>query len=359
MDPSSNSDPTGRASLASLITFATAVVLMVGATDYVSRRVYPELFLPESNEGKPIAADTLDPRRFDSTITDPLLMKQRGLFWAVDIGTGLGVALKALENADVFATLFPGYASARFDQTLWNTYFQRQDFNPSYFFEGLPVLGEHAYGVKMSWTGCFDLYRRYGADVVVFGNSEVYRGVLSDRLARRLRDLHVMKQPKVLACTSSGLTVNAIPLMVNELKRVSTAKPLAIVWGYSLWTAFADGVDVARYDQYMAGDIETYRRQGPNPQDALPHIQAFQSAPQPAHERTNWLRPSLKAYFSELTWDAFMTSALAKIMRLRDQQRAARARPHGPPYGFSAFLTFSGVSRTASLSFSHQPRSER
>ena len=109
--------------------------------------------------------------------------KRMHLFWASG-AYGDGVGIRLLDDAVLFDSVFPGYAAAIPDRPLWARYF-RQWFHRASF---NPLLSRPGAGVEVwnSWTGNLDLFSRYGADVVILGNSQstaLSPGFLRDRFA--------------------------------------------------------------------------------------------------------------------------------------------------------------------------------
>jgi len=81
-----------------------------------------------------------------------------------------GIAIKTLEYPEIFQTLFPGFPdSMRMDTQLWKKYFS-SSFNAGIHSSLLENRVDSLWQAYLSWTGCFDIYGKHGADVLVFGH---------------------------------------------------------------------------------------------------------------------------------------------------------------------------------------------
>ena len=151
------------------------------------------------------------------------------LYRSGDAETGLGV--NVLSSPVLFQQLFPGYPEAmRLDGDLWARYFSHR-FNSDV---RIPALGASAETfVSTPWMGCLDIFGKYGADVLILGDSEVSRSLYPFKIAGAFG-----KGTRVLACTRDGMTPMALKQVVEILhERIQTGKshPVArIILGFSL-----------------------------------------------------------------------------------------------------------------------------
>ncbi len=167
-------------------------------------------------------------------VESPRLAKSLRLFVAKPLGLKSGAAIDPLASPGLFAALFPGYPETmRNDSGLWRDYFSRE-FGTKVSSGRLGAASPDGATAFYSWTGCIDVFRRYGADVVLLGASDTAQGVAPDLLARLLRESGVpaLANARVLSCET--------PTMLPEVAR-DTAAMLAgtgrrarwVVYGYS------------------------------------------------------------------------------------------------------------------------------
>jgi len=175
--------------------------------------------------------------------TNPSDAKRRHLFWVSRKGdiSGEGVAVDVLGHPELFRKVFPGYPPemAR-DTALWDRYFQNA-FDPTTHYAFFGAYEPLGLMLHHSWTGCFDIVERYGADVVIMGSSETYRGVMPDLLAEVLdaSGKPEWRGKRILACAVSRMLLPTQQATVTRLEEVLQQRRIdAIVWGVSFWTLF-------------------------------------------------------------------------------------------------------------------------
>jgi hypothetical protein len=183
--------------------------------------------------------------------------KAAGLFWMAN-SEGAGAAVDLLNDLALLDQLFPGYGEALFeDKEFWRAYF-RYDFGPDSHLGNEHVLMEQGFRVAYSWTGCFAIYQKYGADIVVLGSSETYKSLIPAALAADLAPIFSQK-PRVLYCATHGMPLETVTTTARELLALSGAKPKAIVWGYSFWTSYLRSPTLAVYEQEIADEYGRYQ----------------------------------------------------------------------------------------------------
>ena len=165
--------------------------------------------------------------------------KQRHYFWGTYDGSPNGIAIDLLRNKELFQAIFPGYPTAMAkDNELWQTYFSRDFGDQQLWVKPLARSDGHGIQVAASWAGCFDVLDKYGADVVVTGNSEAFASTVPQVLYEKLRVANIkgLENPRVLYCTVSA----ALPEMVREeallLKTKLKQRVKLLIWGFSYWT---------------------------------------------------------------------------------------------------------------------------
>ena len=120
--------------------------------------------------------------------------KRRGFFWIL-FPSDLGAAISLRQKPALFDEVFPGYEAARVDEEFWRRY-MTLDFESRIY---APSVSASASGAVMtSWGGSLELFRRFGADIVLIGSSETYNSLVPSILARSLGG-------KVLSCAGSGM----------------------------------------------------------------------------------------------------------------------------------------------------------
>ena len=201
------------------------------------------------------------------TVHSAAQAKREHFFWLVgqegnkSQGTS-GVALDIFSDQALFNRFFPGYsAEVRKDRELWRDYFQR-DFEPSYWLEHIYKAAGKEMKAFYAWTGCFDIFKRYGADVVALGNSEVFNGLIPDYLhdqiasgSKKLRD------PRILVCSTGGMPMKTAELNVRELKRNLKGKKIPyLIWGYSFWIVYLDSYVLNHFDRGQRNNFFRYYR---------------------------------------------------------------------------------------------------
>jgi hypothetical protein len=210
-----------------------------------------------------LAADQLDAPYFDFSATTPKTAKEKHLFWASDVWTNSphlsrGVGLKALEQPDLFAAFFPGYpAEMRHHHGLWRRYF-KQSFQITTFLEKLSTLSGHGIMVNLPSTACFEIFKEYGADVLIFGSSETYRGLVIDALSSRLLTNPDGHRPRVLMCTISNMTADSVALFARKLKEISPYRAKSVLWGYGFWNAYVEAPEIQTNYADVVVSVNTY-----------------------------------------------------------------------------------------------------
>ena len=175
----------------------------------------------------------LDPALFDASVERAEDAKARGLFWLSN-EPGVGAAVRLLDAPAVFDEAFPGYEAARDDRALWSRYF-RQTFDLALRSARLSSLGDTMM-LNASWVGNFELFKHHGADLLVFGASELFMnaspGLLRDGLVGpENRDY------RILFCGTGSMMPETVRRSA-EAMGPSGRKAAAAVWGYSLWNAY-------------------------------------------------------------------------------------------------------------------------
>ncbi len=162
----------------------------------------------------------------------PGAARARHLFWAFRRGRDVGVALRVLETRELFEDLFPGYGEARSDAALWERYFSAEIAGQALYSPTLS-LRDLDFIVITSWLGSLELFRRYGADVALIGNSEVLAGIDG----RLLAEASGTPNLKVLHIGHAGM-MPATARREAAVMGTSGRRTRVVVWGYSLWNSY-------------------------------------------------------------------------------------------------------------------------
>ena len=231
--------------------FIVSVIVSFGF--FHSRTARPHFFSSE------VPAAWVDP-----SIRSPYEAKATHRFWAGAVSSPGQFALDPLGSPELFSKFFPGYPdSMRTDQALWRDYFSR-DFDVKVMMDSLS--GDSPFGTTAyySWAGCLDIFRRYGADVVIFGASDVAQAIPPDLLSQSLKTAKIrgLSNPRVLNCTGAAGVIDSFESMAREMVKSAdrVGRPSWIIYGYSGTSAYVDSVfyDSAAISKEL--ELRSYRR---------------------------------------------------------------------------------------------------
>ena len=170
-----------------------------------------------------------------------------------------GQAIDPLSSPALVQSLFPGYPpEMQKDEALWSNYFSR-DFEIKVTSAWLSENSLYGAGVFASWTGCLDIVKKYGADVVLIGASDLAQGLPPDELAKHFRRL------RVLVCASPSLTPDAITSFLASLKDASRGhsvenRPKLVVVALSATLAYRASIYYPAIDHVKKGLLLGYRQ---------------------------------------------------------------------------------------------------
>lgn len=169
-----------------------------------------------------------------------------GYFWLLDC-TDLGAALRLLQDRTLFSSVFPGYEATLSDAAFWKRYF-------SLVFDSQIVspllIGARQAHVMTSWGGALELMRVHGADVVLYGSSEMFHAVIPSRLQAALGG-----NQRVLNLGCGSMLTDTVTRTADAAAASGQRSRLA-VWGYSLWNAYHP----PKYEAVKARLDHSYRR---------------------------------------------------------------------------------------------------
>lgn len=230
----------------------------------------------------------------------PSSAKTRQLFWARQVGSRKGIALSSTLRDKIFEEIFPGYAGlVAGDTKFWASYFKLK-FSASAY---APSLNDHASNIAVyfPFSACFDLYKRFGADIVVIGNSETFSGLVPAQISEGLRSFF-SDAPRVLFCTAPGMPLFSTYDIVSTLQRLNPVKPKLLLVGLSYWQAYFDSAVLKTNRNTVLDEIDNFAR----------------ASPEAIHY--SWLSRyfglGVSSYFEWFTWDLlvppFLTSSTTR-----------------------------------------------
>jgi hypothetical protein len=224
------------------------------------------LAVPPETAVKTLSTLELDQRLLSSipeawterSITSVERIKEKRLFWANQPNQSGGVGLRLLETPELFGSVYPGYPAAMArDTSLWNGYFRRA-FGTEIFSEAMKDSAPSGVAVVISSVGCIDIYERYGADLVIFGASEAYRGIIPSVLSK-LVTAPGARASRVLVCASP--TPDLVRMTAEAMARNSReGKTAWAIWGVSPWSFRPRDPDVqahwrSRVEEYLTASF--------------------------------------------------------------------------------------------------------
>ncbi|MGZ3658139.1 MAG: hypothetical protein ACXVCS_21465, partial [Bdellovibrionota bacterium] len=148
---------------------------------------------------------------FDLAVDSAREAKRRRELWVSSSKQDFGVGLRVLEDQTAFQGYFPGYPEAmRTDRGLWARYFRLPFTTATYSRYANSVKGEGRLAY-LSSLGCIEIAGRYGADILIFGNSETNQAINPDALGTG-------GTQRVLSCAAAGQTIYSVARIARRLK---------------------------------------------------------------------------------------------------------------------------------------------
>jgi hypothetical protein len=197
-------------------------------------------------------------------IHDPYAARSLKKFWAGTLSSQGQIALDPLHSSELFSKLFPGYPDMmRTDRSLWADYFSR-DFDVKVMSEALSENSLYGNTIYYPWIGCLDVFRRYGADIVIFGASDVAQSLPPDLFSTLVGQakLSGLKNPRILTCLGAAGVPEAFGDMAREMLESieKVGRPKWIVYGYSATSAYVDSVFYESAALSKVISMNSYRR---------------------------------------------------------------------------------------------------
>jgi hypothetical protein len=163
-----------------------------------------------------------------------------------------------LHDPALMGLTFPGYPREMTSDTdLWRNYFARE-FETKVSASTLSLLGLEGQGMAIheTWTGCLDILRDYGADILIVGASDTAQSLPPDELAKYFPD------QRILMCASPSLTIDATREFLQLVAEISSPeRPLRwIVFGMSTTLSFTPSIYYPAINRGKIEMLEAYRR---------------------------------------------------------------------------------------------------
>lgn len=243
---------------------------------------------------------TNDHFSIDSSASTPEDIKKKHYFSGHYLDTQQ-VGVRVLQEDQVFSSLFPGYPQAmRTDIPFWDLYFTRKQTSRS-FLEILPLKNSDHILVGYSLAGCMDIFKKYGADIIIFGNSEVYKGFIPDLFSKLLTKYGFDPNTKILLCTRGGMPASGIEETAKLMKESGQHAQL-ILWGYSFWSAFTKGKTIQAAEESIQKELILYKEHSSKSQSLL-----------------QWMDGShdfgFSSFFKKINWDSLLPITFQSIRK--------------------------------------------
>ncbi len=272
-----------------ILLLAAFVISLFGLTRFLNDR-YDVLILDERSESAKYRLKRIEGNKvfayfpaeyIDVSIPNAIAAKSKRRLWTEVSEFGLSAALGMLENPETIDEFLPGFPSKlKTDSTLWQTYFQ-QEFDFDLYLPSIQKLSPFTHRTLLSSSGCVLIFQKYGADVVVLGNSETNRAILPTVLSTNLKVYG--KPPSTLMCTQHGADIANFANMARALANTKR-KSKATILGVSLWHLIQ--IPLSASTQSKMDQIKT--------DPSWMHVSLAQLLPAPKWE--DWLRFSWQAF---------------------------------------------------------------
>lgn len=138
------------------------------------------------------------------------------------------------DQQDYLRESLPAYFEYFSKQSQYEDYIRRKDY-----LIHSPWRGDQY--VRLSWSGCVDIFRQLGADIIILGASDSAYNLPLDLVQQELKS-HAFASLKVLLCSRIQMS----PSMLHEtLKALSSSphKAKLIIWGYGAVSAQKNQTD--------------------------------------------------------------------------------------------------------------------
>jgi len=234
---------------------------------------------------------------FDTSVDSAREAKRRREFWVSSSKQDFGVGMRVLDDQGAFQGYFPGYPEAmRTDRGLWARYFRLPFTTATYSRYANFAKGEGRLAY-LSSLGCIEIAERYGADILIFGNSETNQAINPDTLGAG-------NTQRVLSCAAAGQTIYSVERLAGRLKSGFKGKAKAVIWGFSPWWLYRDS-EVIRNDEKVQREE---------------YLNAFGP-----HLVPDWMNLRLSDFFPSISWSNFLHASLNELQA----KRAAESDGHG------------------------------
>jgi hypothetical protein len=166
--------------------------------------------------------------------------------------------IDSLQDSALMDLTFPGYPrEMASDTNLWRNYFAREfETKVSSSTLSLPGLEGQGSAIHESWTGCLDILRDYGADILIVGASDTAQSLPPDELAK------YFPNQRILMCASPSLTVDATREFLQLVAEISSrVRPIRwVIFGMSTTLSFTPSIYYPAINRGKIEMLEAYRR---------------------------------------------------------------------------------------------------
>lgn len=248
------------------------------------------------------------PTNFDSTFaakTEPSWLdshtlrwsesKKNRQLWATATFDETGISLRAFENEKLFHSLYPGYPLQEFQTKIVPQYFSKSFDQRAWI---APLAKQTPYGAVTyrPSTACVSIFKNFGADILIFGDSTTMRALELSMLSQQLSP---SSPARVLSCATGGMLPETMQLIASDLSRTSHRVKWVVV-------------DINRLPGYpqTPGYLQEIKRQ------AALFLEEGQLS---TNSWIEWMeRARAKSLFPSVTWDVLFPANLQKLLSARE-----------------------------------------
>ncbi|MGE4134030.1 MAG: hypothetical protein AB7F86_20505, partial [Bdellovibrionales bacterium] len=153
-------------------------------------------------------------------------------------------------------SLFPGYDQLSGDRNLWLNYFTRE---AEVKVTSAMYSARYEFGAVLyhSFAGCFDIVRRYGADILILGASDVGQSMPPDELAKSYPG------QKILMCASPLMTLHGMEKaieLIEDLYPPEILRPRKIIVGVNRTMSYVASPFYPGLNEAKLLEIQKYKQ---------------------------------------------------------------------------------------------------
>lgn len=156
------------------------------------------------------------------------------------------VELDKVEEYNFIKENLNGYSKLFENNAFRNNYFSKNDF-----LIYSPWRGDQY--VLLSWSGCINLFKKEGADIIIIGASDSAYNLPLDLINKKIKELKY-NILKVLLCSRVQMSPSMIYKTLQALEKTKQKAQL-IIWGYGAPSAFNKQFDLYSHFNSMQNQI--------------------------------------------------------------------------------------------------------